>query len=138
MNNSLAVFLISDEARALTYSYDKDVEGKGINTSPAKTLDPDLKVGDFVVVPTTSRHRMTVVRVESIDDEIDFDNDRNYPWVIDRVNDEHHKETLAKEGAALSAITAARKKKKRQELKEMLLEDTDDAVKALPIYTAKD
>jgi len=132
MNYSTAIFLISDKARAIGVTYEPC---EGANIIPYKTLDPDIKVGDYVVVPTTTRHKMTVCKVVEVDMEPDLDSNKEMKWLVGTVDPASVEEIKKQEEDAITAIRSAEKRRKREELREALLADTGDAVKALPIYS---
>ena len=136
MNHSIAIFLISDKARAITVSYDKIVEGQTPSTTMFKTLDQKIKPKDYVVVDTDTRHGMTVCQVVEVDVEPDFDSSVPVKWIIGVVDKADADEIKRQEDDAIARIKSAEKRKKREELRDALLADAGDAVKALPIYSA--
>lgn len=74
MNYSTAVMLFNPEIRAISVSYEKDEKGAGKKPFYTyKTLDKTIEKGDLVVVPTDTRHEFTVVRVEEVDVEVDYE-----------------------------------------------------------------
>ncbi len=133
MNYSMAIFLINNRARAILGVYQPEERGQKALTF--KTLDPDVSVDDFVVVESTTRHGMTIVKVEEIDVDVDFDSKEVVRWVIGRVDRSNHDLTLTQEQEAISAIKSAELRKKREGLREAMLADHDDEIKKLPIYT---
>ncbi|MBM61936.1 MAG: hypothetical protein CL484_03170 [Acidobacteria bacterium] len=138
MNNSALIFLINDDVRAVRCSYEPlraaatDLEIDA-NTYVFKTMDPDLQVGDYVVIPTDTRHRHTVVKVEAVDIELDFDTDIQLKWIIDRVDDTAYQSVLAEEQKAITAIQTAERKRKRRELRESLLGAQAEELEALSL-----
>lgn len=139
MNYTTAIFLINDNVRAIQAIYEAEyVPGttKMINTPTLfKTLDPDLKVGDFIVVPTHTRHNMTVVKVSAVDVSIDFDSTCQMNWVIGKVDRTDYERTLAEEEPAIAVIKAAEMTKKRNDLRDAMLANQMDKLKALPAAT---
>lgn len=130
MNYSLAVFLINKNARAVLATYEAEETAK---RTLFKTLDPTIAVGDFVIVPTNTRHKMTVVKVVEADVDVDFESRDQVEWIIGRVDSSGFKETLAQEGQALTAIKSAELRKKRDDLRQALFADHIESLKALPI-----
>lgn len=130
MNFSTAIFLISDEARAVKAVYEDGDVAKTF-----KTMNPDIEVDDFVIVPTDTRHNMTVVKVVEVDVDVDFDDPKPMPWVIDVVDIDAHEMIKSQEEEAISMVKSAEKRRKREQLRKDLIEDTD-GLTALPIYTA--
>lgn len=138
MNLSTAVFLINDDARAVMVTYE---EGDRATRTMFKTFDKNLKVDDFVVVPTNTRHHMTVCKVVEVDVEVDFDNDVQVDWIIGRVEKANFDDIKKQEESAINAIRAAEKLKKRKELSESmkaLLTETGKDVKLLSIGPSED
>ena len=134
MNYSQAIFLISDEARAVLVTYER---GEHAEKTLFKTLDPDIKVDDFVVVQTGTRHHMTVCKVVETDVEVDFDSAEEIKWIIGTVHTADFDALVAQENEAIARIKSAEKRKKKNELREALLADAEE-LKSLPIYSSDD
>ena len=143
MNYSTAIFLINSDVRAVSVSYEQDAEGKGIKPFVLfKTFDPEVSVGDYVAIPTGTRHGMTVARVEEIDVEVDVDLGGDMKWLVDRVDTSQRDAIEAQEAAAITTIKSAEKKARQDELRAKLIADNPslnvlanvggDAVAALP------
>lgn len=92
MNYSTAVMLINPNIRAIKAIYEPDsvdLAGKVVRAGQRyifKTLDPSIIKGDLIVVPTTTRHGFTVVKVEEVDVEIDFEASIELKWIVDKVS----------------------------------------------------
>jgi len=133
MNYSTAVFLINNDVRAVVGIYEDE------NTKPApgrtifKTLDPTIKVGDFVVVPTETRHKMTVVKIVEVDTDIDFDSSIQIHWVISTLDKASYEKTLALEQTAITVMKSAELRKKKNELRESIFKDQAESLKALEL-----
>lgn len=132
MNYSTAIFLVNKSARAMSCSYEPKEHGSPEITI-FKTLDPTLTVGDYVVVPTGTRHKMTVVKIEEADVDFDVDCPNQVGWIIGRVDKELYEETLRNEQAIIGQIKSAEIRKKREDLAEKLLADKVEDLKALPM-----
>lgn len=130
MNYSTAVFLINNKVRALKATYQSD---QNAARTTFKTLDPSIKVGDFIIVPTNTRHNMTVNKVMEVDVDVDFDSNDQMAWVIGKVDRSGFEKCLEQEAQAITAIKGAELKKKRDDLRETLLAKHMDEIKALPI-----
>jgi hypothetical protein len=130
MNYSTAIFLINKNVRAVLCNYEPDSPDKRVMF---KTLDPNIREGDFVIVPTKTRHGMTVSKVAEVDVDVDFDSIAEVGWIVCQVDQAQYKITMAQEADAISVIKSAEKTKKRNELAAALLIDSKDALKALPI-----
>lgn len=132
MNYSTAIFLISDKARAVMVTYE---EHDNAPRTMYKTFNANIKVDDYVVVPTTTRHHMTVCRVAAVDVEPDFDAAKDVEWIIGTVDPADYEDLKAQEADAIAKIRSAEKRRKREELRQALIADAEDDLKALPIYT---
>lgn len=132
MNYTTAVFLINKHARAILATYEEQDAAK---RTLFKTLDDTIKVDDFIIVPTDTRHRMTVCKVVEVDADVDFESQAKVDWVIGVVDRAEYDKVLAQEGAAIQAIKAAELRKKREDLRDSMLKNHMDSIKALPIYS---
>lgn len=137
MNYSTAVFLINDSVRALLCTYEAEDNAK---KTLFKTFDQSIGVGDYVVVPTDTRHKMTVVKVAEIMDPLDVDLESSLPvaWIIGKINLHDYTQILAEEEAAIQKIKSAEKLKRRNELRDAMLADSANQIKALPIASHGD
>ena len=135
MNYSTALFLFNDKLRAVGVSYDPNCKNEALIAF--KTLDPDLKPGDFVVVPTDTRHKMTVVKVIEVDLDVDFESPVQMQWIVGHVDRASYEETLTQEGRAIAKMKSAEAHKKREELKKAMFAEhaasfADAALIAVP------
>ena len=133
MNYSTAVFLINAEVRAILGTYEVDDENKKAPRTLFKTLDKTVRVGDFVIVPTETRHKMTVCKVVETDVDVDFDSVACINWLIGKIDRALYELTLSQEADAIAVIKSAEKTKKRNELRDAMLADSSEALRALPI-----
>lgn len=135
MNYTTAIFLLNKNVRAVMCNYEPDAPDKKVMF---KTLDPNIRVGDFVIVPTKTRHGMTVSKVVEVDVDVDFDSQTLVDWLIEVINRTTHNATVAQEAEAISVIKSAERTRKRNELAAALLVDSKEALTALPITTMSD
>ncbi len=135
MNYSTAVMLINPAIRAIKTIYEPDPEmGKKQQRYTFKTLDQSIKKGDFVVIPTDTRHSMTVVLVDEVDVEMDYESGIEIKWIIDRVDIEGSNYVLKEEKVWIDALKASEKRKKQAEIKKNLVDMYSDAgIDQLPI-----
>lgn len=127
MNYSTAIFLINSDVRAVSVSYERGADGKGVAPFYTfKTFDKSIKTGDLVVIPTTTRHMQTVVRVEAVDVEIDFDSSVQLDWLIDKVDTSKSSEIASQEAEAIRQIKSAEIRSKRDEMARKLMADNTD------------
>lgn len=123
MNYSTAVMLFNQEIRAVKVSYDPDDKVNGLPRAYLfKTLDPDIKVGDFVTIPTDTRHKMTVARVEEVEAEVDFDLGTEIKWVVSRVPVDEYQAILADEQQWIAEMKKAQNRKKKEDIKKNMIE----------------
>lgn len=130
MNYTTAVFLINNHARAIAVAYE------ATDNSPreiVKTLDPAIKIDDFVVVQSSTRHKMTVCKVMETDVDFDLESSTPMNWIVGKVDDEAFKLTLVQEQQAISAIKSAELRQKLDSLRDNLLKDHLGTIKALPL-----
>lgn len=135
MNLSTAVLLINEGCRAVLGTYEADTPTVPANRIMFKTFDASIAKDDLVIVPTSTRHCMTVVKIVEVDVDVDFESETKVEWIIDKVDVTKHKLLLDQESAMLQKIQSAQAKKKRDELRATLLADSLDAIKSLPIAT---
>lgn len=135
MNYSTAVFLINKETRAVACIYELDSDAKPAPRTIFKTLDPDISVGDFVIVPTGTRHGMTVCKVVEVDVEIDFDSPTLMNWIVGVIDRAPYEKLLRIEQDAITKIKSAEARKKREELAAALFKDQAETLKELEIAT---
>lgn len=144
MNLSQAVFLVDPRVRAVIGVYEPeviDVNGnvKNYNTTKGssnrrmfKTYDTSLKVDDLVVVPSTTRHKATIVKLVEVDAEVDFDSSDNVDWVIGKVTLADYEDLKAQEAKAHEHIKKKQKLAKQKELLETMAL-TEEDVKAMAL-----
>lgn len=130
MRNSHIVLLINDSVSVVKCSYES---GHQAPVYSFKTTIPDLAVGDLVVIPTDSRHKFTVVRVEETDVDWDYDSGVELKWIVDRVDIPAYQAILDYEQKAITAVQKAERRKKREELKSSVLADQAADLEALQI-----
>ena len=106
MNYSKAIFLLSDTARAVAVTYE---DYEDADRTLFKTLDPDIKVGDYVVVETGTRHHMTVCKVMETDIDLDLEDDVKIKWIVGVVHRADFEEITQQEENAIAAIKKAQK-----------------------------
>lgn len=128
MNYSTAVFLINDSVRCIAATYEEN--GKD---TLFKTLDPSIQVGDLVIVPTDTRHKMTVVKVTRVDVDVDLDAPASMDWVVDAVDDGEFKKVIDMEKAAIETIKSAERRKKRDDMREAIFRDREEMLKGLQL-----
>lgn len=125
-NHSHAVFLLNPKIRAIVAIYEPEpFEGKHNpnNKTMFKTLDQDMKIGDLIIVPTTTRHNFTTMKVIAVDVEVDYNSSQEIKWVVSRIDVAAYERTVAIENQGIQKIKDHEARKKREELKEALIGD---------------
>lgn len=134
-NYSTAAFLINPDIRAVSVTYEKDTDTKRAARYTFKTFDKDIKAGDYVIVPTSTRHGMTVVKVDAVDIGVDLETEHEIKWVVAKFDDTPYRKAKVWEEQAVEKIKFAQAHKKREELKKALEDSINGAmgeIKALP------
>lgn len=133
MNKTTAVFLINDRVRMIRASYEADTPNAKASTELFKTFDHTIKAGDLVNVVSTTRHNVTVCKVQAVDVDYDIETSASVQWVIDKVDMAQHLKTLGMEDEALAAIASAEKNRRREELKKAIFADAEAKLSAMPL-----
>jgi hypothetical protein len=138
-NKSLAVFLLDTPGlRAVRVTYeglDPSTRKPLGNLTMFKTFEPDLKVGDLVIVPTNTRVGFTAVQVAELDVEVDFESPKEVGWIVGKFDASGYASIVAKEADIIERVKAADKKARQDELKKRLLGNVDPA--SLPVIDLK-
>jgi hypothetical protein len=139
MNYSTAIFLINPKVRAIACIYEPDTDTKKFPRVIFKTFDQGIRVNDYVLVPTETRHRMTVNKVVEVDVEPDLETSAEMHWIIGVIDRSDYERTLADEGRAIKLMKDAEKTHKRTELRDKMLAHVDPAaIEALRIAKQSD
>jgi hypothetical protein len=133
MNYSTAVFLINDAVRAVKGIYE---DGKPADIF--KTLDPSISKDDLVVVPTDTRHKMTVIKIVETDVDVDFDSTVPMKWVICRVDMKEHADILRMEEKAIAVIKSGEIRKKKEAIRDTVFREQMEQLKTLELATIGD
>jgi len=120
-NYSTAIMLFNEDIRPIHTIYEPDTDQKKQPRYLFKSLDKTLKEGDYVVVPTDSRHKMTVVQVAEVDVEVDFESGVHINWIVSKVDTESAGEVAAYEKKCVDLMKAAEKRHQREEIKSKLI-----------------
>ena len=127
MNYSTAVMLINTKIRAVKVTYELDTPGNIKSRYLFKTLDQSIHKDDYVVIPTDTRHNLTVAKVDEVDVEVDFESDIEVKWIVGRVPTEENVKILEEEGKWIDALKASEKRRKREEIKKNMLDMYQDS-----------
>lgn len=132
-NYSTLIFLINPKVRAikavyepLKDKYNADVamqlsnEGKAIKAEIFKTFDPMISVDDYILVPTDTRHKMTVCKVVETDVTVELDHQGQIDWVIGTIDSEAYDQVRRSEEDAIRTVKNAKANKARKQLEDEL------------------
>lgn len=144
-NHSRVVFVVNDDVRCVLCSYEGDWKQDNGKIVPPprdqwteyKTFNQNLKVGDFVVVPTNTRHGMTVVRVEEINVTPDVKSSKTMNWVIDVVDRAGYEDVLEVEKGMIDQIKVIDRERERREIRKTILGDNEEHAKKISFATPK-
>ena len=135
MNFSLAVFLINKDCRAIITEYDPDnSQDKRVLY---KTLDPRIKVGDLVVIPTNTRHKFSLVKVVEVDVPVDYDSPLEAKWLVSPALDTtEYNQIVADEAAAIVRLRQRDAKQRTDALRKTMFGEDQSEIASLPLYRA--
>lgn len=119
-NKSLAVFLTNPEVRGIKACYETDQNGNPLDSKLYKTFDPDIKVGDLIVVPANTRLGFTTNKVVEVDVLPDFETRTEVNWIAGRADLSLYKSCQEQENEMLNKIRAAEQEEKRKALMESM------------------
>lgn len=130
-NYSTLIFLINKNCRAIKAVYEPDAEGKsGTDTKSKKeifkTFDPTISVGDYLVVPSSTRLELTTVRVTDVDVEVDLESSATVRWIVGQIDMEAYEQVKRSEDQAITRVKSAKANAAREELRKQLLADLDN------------
>ncbi len=159
LNYSTAIFLDEDSGvRAIAVTYDKIDLDKDTSkmkwTAPYlsggslpkdcrlhKTCETSIKVGDFVVVPSKTRHGFTVCKVVAVDCEVDHEAEGDCHWIAPvgngGVNVEEFEHLRQQEDIIITAIKKGEAKKKRKKMAKSFKKGMDGDLPKMIAFGAK-
>lgn len=116
---SLTIFLVNKTVRAVAAAYDP--ENSPSKRDVFKTLDDSIKVGDFVLIPTEQRCKMSVFKVMELDPELDFDRQGEVKWIIGRVDKSAFDRIVEQERTIIETAKRAEFRARQQALADKML-----------------
>lgn len=128
MDNTRIVFLINDTVRAIKGVY----ETNG-NAETFKTFDDSIRVDDLVVVQSSTRHNMTVVKVTEVDVDVNFDATNPLLWVVQKIDKPAFETVIRQEAEAVAAVQAAELRRKKAALRETMFKDHEESIARLAL-----
>lgn len=130
-NKSLAVFIINQDVRAISACYDEDHAGRPVDTKLYKTFDPEIQVGDLIVVPADTRLGFTTTKVVEVDVEPDFESLVEVKWIAGRADPEYFKQCVDQESKMIEQIRKAEKAEKRKAMIKTMEEAMGDEFESI-------
>lgn len=127
MNYSSAVMLINQNIRAVKIVYEKDSEHNKVQRYIFKTLDQSIQKGDLVVIPTSTRHGYTVVMIDEVNVDVDFDSSVELKWIVCKAPIQQYEAILSEEKKWIEAIKESEKLRRREEIKKNMFEMYKDS-----------
>lgn len=127
MNYTKAILIVDDNVKVVKVNYDSNNNDKYF-----KTLLMDLAKDDLVVIPTATRHNMTVGKIVETDCLINLDDNDQISWVIQKVDKDSYENTLKQENVAIEQIKSAELRKKKSDLLDAIKVDQAVIAKMLP------
>lgn len=122
MNYSTAVMLINENIIAVSVTYEPDhSDTSKVKRTTFKTLDKSIQSGDLVVVPTDTRHKFTIAKVDEVDVEVDFESSTQIGWIAGKAPTEEYKKILGNENEMISVVKASEKRAKREEIRKNMM-----------------
>ena len=137
MNYSTAILLINPACRAIKAIYEPDPSDENrprAKRTLFKTFDRSIKAGDIAMVPSTTRHMVTTVKVTDVDVEWDVHTCEEVKWVIGVIDQAEYISLKSQEEAAINQIKESEKTFERNELKKkMFAHMTEEQIASLQI-----
>ena len=124
MHNSRKVFLLegNKEPRCVLAAY---LATEKADTTEFKTFNPTIRVDDYVVVPSSTRHNMTVCKICEVDVEPTLDTDDKIDWIVCTIDRSSYMDTIKQEGIFIDAVKEAEKASLKKKLREDFLANVD-------------
>ncbi len=129
MNYSTAILVMNPDARCVKVIYEPDTDHTKQTREMFKTFDKTLKVGDFVVVPTSTRFNLTVCKIVEVDIDDWMDTSKDLGWVVGRVDMADAEKVKAWEADAIQGLKDAEKRKRRREMQASMTEAMNEKEK---------
>jgi hypothetical protein len=122
VHKSKLIFLLDEvDVRVVAVSYEQHDRAE---TVQFKTMDTTLQVGDYVVVPTSTRWLMTVCRVEEVNVEPDLDMTEIH-WLRAVVDQSDYSDILVGEAQLIAAANSAEKRALKAKLRAEMTIDQE-------------
>ncbi len=127
-NYTTILFAFNKKLRAVKVTYEPEQCGYTY-----KTLDPDIKVGDYVVIPTTTRHKMTIGQVSEVDILVDIDSSLELKWIIGKVDKQAHDVVIKGEEEIVNEIKQSEANARIKQIQENMAAFKTDKLKTMAL-----
>jgi bacterioferritin (cytochrome b1) len=127
-NYSTAVMLVNSNIRAMYTVYEPLKENPGQKRTMFKTLDPDLKVGDLVLVPSGTRFGFNVNEIIEADVKVDYESSNQVLWIASKIELSDYNNNIAMEAEMTDALRDSEEHRKREEIKASMFAAMDAGV----------
>jgi hypothetical protein len=129
MNYSTAILVMNPDARCLKVTYEVDTEHNKAPRELFKTFDKNIKVGMYVIVPSSTRHNLSVCKVVEADVDDWMDSGKEIGWVVGSIDMADAEKLKAWESQAIEGLKEAEKRKRRRELHASMTAAMDEKEK---------
>lgn len=131
-NKSMAVFVMNEEVRGIKAVYED------IHETPAfyKTFDQNVKVGQLIVVPASTRLGFTTNKVVEVDVEPDINRSGEVKWIVGSVSLENYESCLEQEQEMITQLNALEKRKAREAVKAEMEKSFGEDLKSITMIEA--
>lgn len=109
MNLKTAIFIVNPSTRCIKVSYEDGQADKF-----AKTINPNIKVDDLVIIPTSTRHGFTVAKVKEVDVLFNLAGTADMFWVDQIVDKERYENLIEQEKKILETVQKADMRRERR------------------------
>ncbi len=129
MNYSTAILIMNPDARCIKVTYEVDTDHAKAPREMFKTFDKNIKVGNYVIVPTNTRHNLTICKVVEVDVDDWMDTSKEIGWVVGTVDMADAEKLKNWESTAIEGLKEAEKRKRRRELHASMTAAMDEKEK---------
>lgn len=129
MNLSTAVFLISDDVRAIGVTFDQGNHDRIEEKQYVyKTCNQEICVGDHVIVPVGAFDEYKVAIVRSVDADVNYKSDIQYKWIVSKLDLTEYFSLKESEQRAIQEVKRIERRSKREQLRKDLMEFGGDEI----------
>lgn len=126
MNYSTAILILKPECRCVKVIYEPDGERSKAPREFFKTFDKSIKVGQFVVVPSSTRHNLTTCKVVEVDVDDWLEVTKEIGWIIGSIDLADSEKIKTWEAAAIQELKDSEKRKLRRDMQANMTAAMDE------------